>query len=104
LESEAAIAASRAAEVARKKAVEAAEKAKADAAARAAGTKTPTTRGRGILKNTMPTGSTRGGAGRGAPSQTGGVRGRGGIVRGTRGTASSSTRGSSVRGRGSLVK
>jgi hypothetical protein len=45
----------------------------------------------------VPVGSTRG---RGVPSQTGSVRGRGGIVRGTtRGT----TRGT-VRGRGSLVK
>ena len=103
LNPEAAEAASRAAELARQKAVEAAEKAKLEAANRVA-SKTPT-RGRGILKNTVPAGSSRG---RGTTtSQTASVRGRGGITRGTRGTtgsSSSSARGGTVRGRGSLVR
>jgi len=105
LESEAAAAASRAAEIAKQKAAEAAEKAKLEAVSRAAA-KTPT-RGRGILKNSnVPMTSTRG---RGMTSQTpGSTRGRGtvGVGRGsTRGTTSTSaTRGGSVRGRGSLVR
>ena len=103
-EAAAALAASQAAEQARQKAAEAAEKAKLDAARTSAG-KTPT-RGRGILKNTTSTTSTRGGMTRGtAVSQTASMRGRG-VVRGTRGTTTTggTTRGSSIRGRGSLVK
>ena len=107
LESEAAAAASRAAELAKQKAAEAAEKAKLEAASRASA-KTPT-RGRGILKNTIvPTTSTRG---RSMTSQTTGTaRGRGsvgvgrGSARGTTSTSTSTTRGGSVRGRGSLVR
>ena len=97
LESEAAEAASRAAEIARQRAAEAAEKAKLEAANRVAN-KTPT-RSRGILKNTISTGSTRGRGTSQAPS----VRGRGVVTGGRRGSTTSTTRGS-VRGRGSLAK
>lgn len=98
LQAEAAEAASRAAELNRQRAAEAAEKAKLEAS-KSVTTKT-STRGRGILKNTVPASSTRS---RGTSSQTPSVRGRGGLTRGARG-GTSIMRGSSVRGRGSLVK
>ena len=86
--------------MARQKAADA-EKARLEAASRGPA-KTPT-RGRGILKNTtVPTTSSRG---RGTTSQqTSGVRGRGGVGKGTTRGTMSSTRSGSVQGRGALAR